>query len=241
MARSERHVYREIDGHALELDLVAPDGADGPARPAVVFFHGGAWRMGHRDQFLGHCQFLAERGAIGVTASYRLADPEAGRSPLECADDAAYAVGWLRERAAALGIDPARLAAGGGSAGGQLAAAVAAMGIPLAALVLFNPALAPDGSPRLVFMGDAGPDWGVDARFPPALVVHGTADHIVPVETARAFAQAMAQHARPCELVEYDDMPHGFFNAKAPDGRRDETLADMARFLAKHGLLGDAG
>jgi acetyl esterase len=236
MPTHEIHAYRAIDGRSLELELVRPDGGAAPF-PAVVFFHGGAWRMGERSMLLPQCRHLADCGAIGISVTYRLATEDSGTTPLDCTDDAIHAVRWVREHAAELGIDAGRIAAGGGSAGGQMATAVAASGVELAALVLFNPALAPDGTPRLLFMGDDCPGWAVNDAFPPSLVLHGTADQLVPIDHARSFAERMKAAGRRCDLIEYDGMPHAFFNHPAPKGRLEETLAETERFLGSIGLL----
>jgi len=230
MIESEAHTYLERDGAALELEVVRPAHSGQPA-PAVVFFHGGGWRMGSREQFLPQCRELAAGGTVGITASYRLVSADNGLSPLDCADDAVEAVRWVRAHATELGIDASRIAAGGGSAGGQLAAAVAAMDVELSALVLFNPALGPDGSPRLHFMGDAGPAWDVTRGFPAALIQHGTDDALVPIEHARRFAERMKSVGSHCRLVEYDGMPHAFFNHPAPEGRYEATVQEMLQFL----------
>jgi acetyl esterase/lipase len=242
MSASETHLYLERPGSTLEIELVRPVGSadPGPA-PAVIFFHGGEWRMGSREQFLPQCRRLADGGTIGITASYRLVSADNDLSPVDCANDAAEAVGWVRAHAGELGIEPNRIAAGGGSAGGQLAAAVAAMGVELSALVLFNPALGPDGTPRLHFMGDVGPAWDVTPGFPPALVLHGDADTIVPIEHSQRFAERMEAVGSRCELVEYEGMPHAFFNHPAPEGRYEETVQEMERFLMSLDLLSRAG
>lgn len=236
MTKSEAYVYAERAGSALELELVRPSAGERPA-PAVIFFHGGAWRIGSREQFLPQCRELTAGGTFGVTASYRLVSDDNGLSPVDCVRDAVEAIQWVRAHASELGIDPSRIAAGGGSAGGQLATAVAAMGVELSALVLFNPALAPDGSPRLDFMGDAAPDWSLRPGFPPALVQHGTADALVPIEHARRFAERMRALGSRCELVEYDEMPHAFFNYPVPEGRYEATVLEMRQFLKSLGLL----
>ena len=236
MSEPETHVYREIGSHSLELEVVRPIGSD-RATSCVVFFHGGAWRHGDRGQFLPQCRALAERGVTAIAVSYRLVTEDGDNTPADCSDDAAHAVGWIREHTKELGIDPRKIVASGGSAGGQMATAVAAMGNDLAALVLFNPALCPEGTPNLRFMGDACPSWGVDESYPPTLVLHGTADTIVPIEHSRRFAEQMRAVGKHCELIEYEGMPHAFFNFPPPEGRYDETLAEMIRFLESSSLL----
>jgi acetyl esterase/lipase len=180
---------------------------------------------------------LAARGTTAMTVTYGLLTDDNQRTPVDCSNDAAHAISWVRDHSKDLGIDPHKIVASGGSAGGQMAAAVAAMGQELAALVLFNPALCPDGTPRLGFMGDACPEWCVDERFPPTLVLHGTSDTIVPIEHSRRFAERMYEVDTRCELVEFEGMPHAFFNFPAPRGRYDETLAAMDRFLTSLSLL----
>lgn len=234
---SERHVFCERGSEALELEVVRPARPGGRAS-VVVFFHGGGWRAGSREQFLPQCHELAASGVFGITASYRLVSEANGLSPIDCVRDAAEAVGWVRAHASTLGIDPTRIAAGGGSAGGHLAVALAAMGVELAALVLFNPALAPDGTPRWPFLGDAARGWTVRAGFPPTLVQHGTEDRIVPIANVRSFAEKVRSAGSPCTLLEYEGMPHAFFNEPAPEGRYETTLEEVKRFLGSLGLLG---
>ena len=96
------------------------------ASPALLFLHGGGWVIGDLDSHDGVCRRLANLAACQVIAvDYRLA-PE-HRFPA-AVDDAAAALAWLAGNAAALGLDPARIAVGGDSAGGNLAAVLAIMG-----------------------------------------------------------------------------------------------------------------
>jgi acetyl esterase len=98
---------------------------DGTDAPGVVFFHGGGWTICDLDTHDGACRRLAnEVGAVVVSVDYRLA-PE-HKYPA-AADDAYAATVWTADHAAELGIDPARLAVAGDSAGGNLAAVVALM------------------------------------------------------------------------------------------------------------------
>lgn len=110
--------------------------------PCLVFFHGGGWTLGDLDSHDALCRALAQAGQCAVAAvDYRLA-PE-HRFPA-AVDDAIAATRWIASSAAALGIDAARLAVGGDSAGGTLAAAVAlalrGSNVRLALQLLFYPA-----------------------------------------------------------------------------------------------------
>ena len=97
--------------------------AAGAALPALVFFHGGGWVFGDLDTHDGVCRRLANaaRAAV-ISVEYRVA-PE-HKFPA-AVDDALAAMRWIAGQAPSLGLDPARLAVGGDSAGGNLAAVAA--------------------------------------------------------------------------------------------------------------------
>lgn len=111
-------------GTREEIPLTCYRAAGGPAaRPALVYLHGGAFRLGSRRSVEHSMRLLAQySGAAVFSVEYRLA-PE---HPFPCAaDDAWSALRWVYRSAAALGIDRARIAVGGDSAGGNLAAVCA--------------------------------------------------------------------------------------------------------------------
>ncbi len=114
-------------GGPLALRLYRGAGtSDAAALPALLYLHGGGWVLGDLDSHDGVCRRLANLAACRVVAAdYRLA-PE-HRFPA-AVDDAAAALSWMAANAAALGIEPSRLAVGGDSAGGNLAAVLALMG-----------------------------------------------------------------------------------------------------------------
>jgi acetyl esterase len=94
-----------------------------PLEGALVYFHGGGWVVGSLEGADGTCRALANRSrCVVISIGYRLA-PET-KFP-GAVDDAYAATRWVSEHAAELRIDPARIAVGGSSAGGNLAAAVA--------------------------------------------------------------------------------------------------------------------
>ena len=109
-------------GGALALRVYRPQGAAAPG-PALIYFHGGGFVVGGLDSHDPVCQALAAEGRCAVIAvDYRLA-PE-HRFPA-AVEDALAAFDGVRAEAEALGVDPERLAVGGDSAGGNLAAVVA--------------------------------------------------------------------------------------------------------------------
>lgn len=110
-----------VDGGEITVRTYSP-GGDG-LRPGHVSLHGGGWWMGTLEQWDPACRSLArDVGCVVASVGYRLA-PE-HRFPV-AVEDSYRALCWVVDHAAELRIDPGRLSIGGGSAGGNLAAAVA--------------------------------------------------------------------------------------------------------------------
>jgi acetyl esterase/lipase len=251
-------VYKTVGTSTLKL-WVYSQGAE-VNRPAIIFFFGGGWNNGSPQQFSEQCQKFASRGMVAMAADYRVLSRH-GVKPIECIADARSAVRFIRAQAQTYGIDPQRIAAAGGSAGGHLAAATAfinqfddasedqAISAVPNALVLFNPALvmAPLVGVDLQGFGkdfnperfgalpeQISPAHHVTAGGPPTIIFHGRADATVPLTTAAGFMRAMQAVGNRCELVGYDDQPHGFFN-KEPF--KAQTLAAADAFLVSLGWL----
>ncbi len=131
-----------VAGGEIPARLYAP--ASTTALPLLVHYHGGGWVYMNLDVHDGYCRMLANRSGCAVLAvEYRKAPEFPFPVPLE---DCQAALAWAHEQAAALGLDAARLAVIGDSAGGNLAAAVAlaardAGGPPLRAQILTYPAV----------------------------------------------------------------------------------------------------
>ncbi|MYE83997.1 MAG: alpha/beta hydrolase [Gammaproteobacteria bacterium] len=249
------HVYKTVGETALRLWVFEPHGHEASdRRPAAVFFFGGGWRTGSPAQFERQAKALRDRGMVGIVADYRVSSRH-GTRPWHAVADAHDALRWVASHATELGIDPERMAAAGGSAGGHLAAATASLADPEGqdrapvrpnALVLFNPAVVMadvegvfDAPEQLVERFERrleamSPYHHLAAGHPPTLVLHGIADALVPADTAVAYCDRIASLGGDCEIVLYGGAPHGFFN-RAPHFER--TLLQMTRFLERLGWL----
>ena len=152
-----------IPGDGVEVPVRVYTPAGHPAG-ALVWLHGGGWVIGSIETADATSRALAnEARCVVVSVDYRLA-PEA-KFPLPL-DDCFAATAWTAEHAAALGADPSRVAVGGTSAGGNLAAAVALMarergGPDLAYQLLVYPALGNDDASSQSFL-DNGQGYGLD-------------------------------------------------------------------------------
>ncbi len=157
MARVEQLAIPLADP-SLAARLYVPEGA-GETPPLTVFFHGGGWVLGTLDTHDATCRALARDAQCAVlSVAYRLA-PE-HRYPT-AAEDCYAATCWAADNAARLGIDTARLAVAGDSAGGNLAAAVTLMardrgGPPLAHQLLIYPVIDP-ACDSASYRANAGP------------------------------------------------------------------------------------
>jgi len=263
---AKAEVYKTAGDVKLQMYVYFPEGhraAD--KRPAIVFFFGGGWRSGSPRQFEAQCKYLASRGMVALAADYRVLSRH-GTKAVRCVEDGKSAIRWVRANADRLGIDPDRIAAGGGSAGGHVAACTATIAgldepnedasicsVPNA-LVLFNPALVlapvagvhpfrPDRSAEMADRIGAdpltiSPYHHVRRGVPPTIIFHGTADTTVPFRTSQWFARAMEEAGNECTLVAFDGAEHGFFNHGRGDGSGYvETVRAMDRFLAGLGYL----
>lgn len=239
-------VYRSIDGHDLKLHVFEAKGP-GPAagHPALLLFHGGAWQYGSPDAFFPQCRHFAQHGLTCVSAEYRIASRH-GTDPRAAVQDARAAFAYLRNHAEGLGIDPIRIAVGGGSSGGHLAAMLG-VATPVsdrpAALVLYNPMLdlspgKPDHHLVAEYWQSVSPLQQVDAAVPPGLILLGTEDREVPVATAQAFCDGVSVRGGRCELALYEGARHGFFNLREDDRQYfDATNQRVGAFLVALGWL----
>ena len=108
--------YSNVGGR-MQMDVVRPGTGEGPF-PAVVCIHGGGFRAGSRKRYLAIAYHLAQKGYVAAVVSYRLSPMAQFPAPVE---DVKAAVRFLRANAGRFHLDPNRIGAAGGSAGGHLA------------------------------------------------------------------------------------------------------------------------
>ncbi|QTN31897.1 alpha/beta hydrolase [Akkermansiaceae bacterium] len=254
-ARAE--IYKKASGDDLYLYIFEPEGHDASEdkRPAAVFFFGGGWSSGTPTQFEQQSRYLAKRGMVAICADYRVASRQK-TSPKECVADGKSAIRWVRANAKRLGIDPDRIAAGGGSAGGHVAAAAGMtdglddpadenpeVSSKPNALLLFNPVYdnGPDGyghSRAKKWFPLISPAHNISKDDPPAIVFLGSKDDLIPVATAEKFKAQMEKAGLKSELHVYEGQLHGFFNeSKGGTKHFLDTLRKTDEFLAGLGYL----
>lgn len=249
----ERRIYKTVGGVELPLYVYKPEGKSPHDKPAIVFFFGGGWKAGSPSQFEHHCKHLASRGMVAVTVEYRVSS----RHPVkveDCIEDAKSAMRWVRGHAEELGIDPDRIAAGGGSAGGHLAACTSVIDDFNAstddlkisakpnAMVLFNPFVGRPGTEQLESDRTRGPASKVipltyaSKKQPPCIMFFGTADELL--KGAELYQKESEKAGNRCEIVTYDGQGHGFFNyGRSGNKYYDLTVAEMDKFLVDLGWL----
>jgi acetyl esterase len=115
--------YKEVGGTKLKLDAYIPAG--GGTRPGVMVIYGGGWVLGSKEQSAPLARNAAQQGFIAFAMNYRLAPFHPFPAAVE---DVQASVAWVRDHALAFGLDPTRIGAIGGSAGGHLAAMLATLG-----------------------------------------------------------------------------------------------------------------
>ncbi|HEY4397725.1 MAG TPA: alpha/beta hydrolase [Acidimicrobiia bacterium] len=246
--------YRHVGGEDLKLDAYIPAG--GGTRPGVMVIYGGGWILGSKELSAPLARKLAEQGYVAFAMNYRLAP----FNPFPAAvDDVQASVAWARDHAFDFGLDPARIGAIGGSAGGHLAAMLATLGegphdrgsrisvaVAYAAPMDLHPAeFGPDSQIYLDAFMDcigrpcdeativaASPISHVDPSDAPMFLANGTADILVPPDQSVRMGDALQRVGVRHEVV------------IIPGAGHDERVVapvEQQSFRFLRSELGDAG
>lgn len=218
---SETIVYSD---EGLELHVFYPEShSPSDKRPAIMMFHGGAWRNGTSRKIYPYAYALVDSGYVGISVQYTLYE-DGGPTVFDSVKSARAALRFLSANASQYGIDPNRIVVGGGSSGGQLA-----LGTVLfddidneetpkpAAIILLWPVL--DTSENGFGNEIIGDNWEsispyhrVKEDMPPTLLFQGTADVKTTMPVAISFAQKMSDKGNEIESVIELGGVHGYAN-----------------------------
>lgn len=245
--------YKKVDTVFLQMEIFLPPNIDSSkSYPALVFFFGGGWKNGGTGQFKQHAKYFSERGIACFLADYRVKTRQ-NTSPFESLKDAKSAIRFIRANAKKYHVDPTKIVASGGSAGGHLAAATALIKdynedsddlnqscIPNA-LILFNPVI--DNGPGGYGYDRIGDNYknfspihNILIGAPPTLFLLGTQDILIPVATAKYYKTVMEKVGSRCDLKLYEGESHGFFNYHKKSNYY-KTVYEADKFLTSLGYL----
>lgn len=248
--RPGEKIYRDVlfaapGGHQLRMDLYVPRSAK-PA-PVVLWIFGGGWRFGSKGYHV-NVRDLTSVGIAVASIQYRTSRTAVYPAQL---DDCRAAAQWLRANGTRYGIDATRMGASGESAGGQLAALLAATEgrsrirsvcaiYPATDLIDLGRLYAKPGKLSLIekllggpieqklnLAADASPIDHVSPALPPFLIIHGARDRIVPLQQSERFFMALAEAGVEAQFIVVPDKGHWF--------RLDnELFAEVSRFFQVH-------
>lgn len=236
--------YKVINGDSLHLHVFEPETSK-KQTAAIVFFFGGGWSNGSPKQFYQQSNYLASRGILAVCAEYRI-NKKHGTTPFESVEDGKSAIRWLRQHAKELNIDPNKIVAAGGSAGGHIALCTALIigfensneaiisSMPNA-VIAYNPVLDTTekgyGAKKVTGREtEISPCHQVKKNMPPMLVFHGKEDKTVPYENAVRFNSLMQLAGNTSKLISYDNVGHGFFNGNFFRKNNDNTYFNKTMY-----------
>lgn len=245
--------YQPQNGKPLLLDVFLPENYNSASTySCIVFFFGGGWINGDNEQFYVFSKYMASRGLVSICAQYRTQKSH-NTKPRACVEDGKEAIRYIREHAEELGIDPDKIIAGGGSAGGHVAAACAMCTnidrnpeSPISCvpnvLVLLNPVYdnGPGGyghSRVKEYWEDISPLHNMKKGLPPTIVFFGTKDKYVPVKTIDTFQKSMVENGNECVTHIYEEQSHGFWRHIKGVENFTDVLMKMDSFLVSHGYL----
>ncbi len=228
-------IYGSGGDSDLLLDIYMPETPVAMPIPVIVYIHGGGWQSG--DKYPSRVRMLAEAGFFCVSINYRLSGEAKFPAAVE---DCKCAVRWLRANATEYNIDPDKIGVWGSSAGGHLSMMLGCMdeddGLegnggweeyssrvqavcsfygPTDLTTLYIPSdccnfIGHTLEERPDLYEAASPVTYVSAGDPPLLMVHGSADFVVPFHQSEIMRQAYKETGLEVELVKVKDGEHGF-------------------------------
>lgn len=192
--------------------------------PAVLLFHGGHWVGGKKSMMHPVAKNFSSKGFVAFSVQYRLQN-EHNTTPFEALKDAKSAIRYLRNNAQEFRLDPDQIIAGGNSAGGHLAAAIACTSKYNEADDNLSTSCIPNGIILYAAVIDNGPEgYGYDRikeqyvdfspfhlvkeNLPPTLILHGEDDKLLSCNRMRSYCQSLTSKQNACSLKCYRGVGH---------------------------------
>ena len=198
--------YGDKPRQTADLYLLNKEGL----HPTVVFIHGGGWAAGDNDAYEGRAKKYALAGFNVIALNYTLATSDPNTHWPAQLNDIQLAMSWIISNALNFGINPARIAVGGDSAGGHLALWAGLDPIVRCVLNMFGPCDLTQPNMAEVMAGlnvfgkqtyfdnpqlyiDASPIFKMTSSYPPTMIVHSPDDDIVPFNEAVVLNKKLTQ------------------------------------------------
>lgn len=243
--------YKVIDTTTLTLKVFYPKNFEAKKKfPSMVFYFGGGWNSRSIKQFETQAIYFATREMVCFIVDYRVKRTNK-TTPFESLMDAKSAMRYIKMNSKRFHIDPKKIVAAGGSAGGHLAAATAIVtgfndpkdnlkiSPKPAALVLFNPVI--DNGPGgygheriLDKYKEFSPLHNIVKGVPPTIIFLGENDDLIPQETMKNYKKKMESVGSRCDLFIYPGQKHSFFNQPL---YKNNTMYEVDKFLISLGFL----
>lgn len=263
LERAQPLVYREAgEGEDLSIHFYFPrDFEERDDRPVFLFFNSGGWDRGSVVQFAPQALYYVERGVVCGLVQYRNKASHPDSTAIDAVRDGLTAVQFVRHHAGKLRIDAEKVVAIGAGAGANIAGCATmrahipapegpyalAKPQPNAAVLIstiFDVVKGDYGFERFASAADArraGLSRYVAGGLPPILVIHGTADRLVPFGEAKSFASKMKKKRTPFEFVEFEGRDQNFFNMNTDPVSCEAALSTIDDFLDRHDILERTG
>ncbi|PIE39470.1 MAG: hypothetical protein CSA53_01375 [Gammaproteobacteria bacterium] len=248
--------YKTTPQGDLWLHIYMPPRQAAKPPPALLYFYGGGWVEGRVSQFQTQARHMAKAGVVVALAQYRVSSRE-GTAPDSAVEDAFDAFAYLLDSARDWNVDPQRIAIGGSSAGGHLAACVSLCQPPHelqlktrpAIMLLLNPVLdlytvtaeleftcgeiaLVDELERKGLRQQLSPQQQSFSKAPPTYMLYGSEDPLK--KQGEYFTQKMLEHNKDVQSVSVPGQRHSFFNHPP---HNLQVADELLLFLRKQGWV----
>jgi len=249
--------YKSFDGTKMPIDIYyPPNWKREDKRGMMILLHGGGWTNGSSKKFTNQGAELSRLGVVVAVPTYRTYS--VAKTTVDVAvQNAIYSVNHLFECAEEFGVDPEKIVLGGGSAGGHLCLSTLLLDgfrpndfgyvAHIKGCVLFCPVLdtVTQCQYEALLMSpiptkELSPYHNLRKNMPDVLILHGSHDEVIPLQSVEEFQKALQTLGNQCEVVVYDGRKHGFFNMFKDSQRILDyysVLGHVVNFLFQRGLI----